>query len=67
MPNTCIRISFFKPTGFEDTHIVAGDHRGDAVKEVLSRYTDQQLKCLNYVDARLTDDPVPLSKMFQST
>lgn len=44
-----VRISFFKPTGFEDTHYVATDDRGLAAQTVLARY-GKELRSLNYIE-----------------
>ena len=52
--NTEVVISFYKPTGFDDTHVIAGDDRGAAVKAVMAKYTEQELRCVNFVLARLT-------------
>lgn len=48
-----VKISFFKPTGFEDTHKVEGYHRGNAIKEVMAKYTDHELSCVNHIIAKV--------------
>jgi len=47
-PITKVQISFFKPTGVEDTYYVTTDDRGAAALAVLRLY-DRELIWLNYV------------------
>ena len=48
-PGCIVKICFFKPEGYEDTHYVETDHRGDAVGIVLLKYDNDHLKYLNYI------------------
>jgi hypothetical protein len=48
---TRVEISFFLPTGWKDIHFVETEDRGDAVRQVMAKYDDTHLACLNYVTA----------------
>ena len=50
---TEVRISFYKPTGFEDRHVVDTDHRGEAIRQVMDKYIDGCLGFVNYIEASL--------------
>lgn len=58
---TRVRISFFKPTGFEDEWFVDTDDRGAALLRVVEEY-DAELSCLNYVECSLCE-PARSSKV----
>ena len=55
-PITRVEISFFKPTGYVDTHFVDTENRGLAAKTVMAMY-GAELKCLNYISAELSSLP----------
>ena len=48
---TRVRVSFFKPAGYEDTFYVATQDRGAAVRAVLDRAREAEMPFLNYVGA----------------
>jgi hypothetical protein len=52
---TEVKISFFKPTGYEDTYHVATTDRGAAAKKVMER-CEFELPRLNYILTRIVDE-----------
>ncbi|MDW9491720.1 hypothetical protein [Sinorhizobium meliloti] len=46
---TKVQISFFKPTGFEDTHFVDTEDRALAATTVMKLYDERMLACMNYI------------------
>lgn len=60
---TRVKISLFKPEGFEDTHYVEADDRGAAAVEILAKYSKEELAYLNYIECSLCSMPKhPITK-----
>ncbi len=53
-----VEIDLFKPMGFADTYFVRTDDRGKAIRTVMARYKDSELKYVNAITAHLTGEPV---------
>lgn len=52
---TQVEISFYKPTGFADTHYVDTSHRGMAMFTVMAEYNMKMLACVNSANVTLRD------------